>query len=123
MESIARAAESYRTADLRARLARHHGENVDGAFWGWNRAWLDPGFRSWNIEAEVASIDAPILVIQGRDDEYGTLAQVDAVQRRARGRVDACILPAVRHAPQRDAADATLGAIAAFAAITVDVRR
>jgi len=115
LASVARAAGAYRTTNLRARLARHHGGNVDGAFWGWNGAWLAPAFRAWSIEAEVSAVDAPVLVVQGRDDEYGTLAQVDAIQRRALGRVDACVLPRCGHSPQRDQEEATLAAITAFA--------
>ncbi len=112
--SIARAAETFRTTDLRARLARYHGENVDCAFWGWNRVWLDPAFRAWNIEAEIPRITAPLLVIQGEDDEYGTLAQVESIRRNATARVDTRILPKCGHSPHRDQPEATLSALVAF---------
>src|SRR5579863_1877317 len=64
VRSIAAAKAAYTQTDLRARLSRHHGD-VDSAFWGWNRIWLDPGFLSWNIEALLPSIRCPILAIQG----------------------------------------------------------
>jgi pimeloyl-ACP methyl ester carboxylesterase len=112
--SIERAREAYARTDLRARLARHHGANVDVAFRGWNNVWLDPAFRSWNIESEVQRIDIPVLVIQGKDDEYGTLAQVASIQRRATGPVDTLVLDACGHSPHKDQPDATAAAIATF---------
>ncbi len=112
--AIARAEQTYRTTDLPSRLARHHGENVEGAFRGWSRVWLDPAFRSWNIEDEIAKITVPLLLVQGEDDEYGTVAQIAAIARRARSAVTTCILPKCGHSPQRDQPDATLAAIATF---------
>ncbi|MGE5183585.1 MAG: alpha/beta fold hydrolase [Acidobacteriota bacterium] len=101
VESIAKAAEAYRTTDLRARLARHHAD-VDGAFWGWNRAWLDPKFRAWNLEAYLPRITAPALVVQGESDEYGTRAQVDAIARQLAGPVEVAWIPRAGHSPFRD---------------------
>jgi pimeloyl-ACP methyl ester carboxylesterase len=112
--SIARAREAYETGDLRDKLARYHGPNVDGAFRGWNDAWLDPGFRSWNIEEYLPDIEAPVLVIQGDDDPYGTRAQVDAIVRQAGGPVETLMLAKCGHAPHRDQPEATLAAMVAF---------
>ncbi len=112
--SIARAAEAYRTTDLRARLERWHGANVDCAFWGWNRVWLDPEFRAWNIEREVEAITVPLLLVQGTADEYGTLAQVEAIRRRARGRVETLVLEGCGHNPARDRPEETVAAIVQF---------
>ncbi len=67
---------------MRARLARHH-DNVDGAFYGWNLAWLSPAFKDWNIDEYLPRIRCPIFVIQGADDEYGTMKQVEAIERQA----------------------------------------
>ena len=114
VSSIAATADAYRTGDLRERLERHHGANVDGAFWGWNRAWLDPGFRSWNIEEYLPRVRVPSLVIQGRDDPYGTLAQVDAIERGAGGPVTRLVLDACGHSPHRDQPDAVVDAIRRF---------
>ena len=112
--SITRAREAYETGDLREKLAKYHGANVDGAFRGWNDAWLDPGFRSWNIEAYLPSIEAPVLVIQGEDDPYGTRAQVDAIARQVRGNVETVMLAKCGHAPHRDQPEATEAAMVAF---------
>ena len=112
LRSIAKAREAYEGGDLRTRLAKYH-ENVDAAFWGWNRPWLDPEFRKWNLEGFLPRISAPILVIQGEDDEYGTRKQVEAVQRGAR-QVEVLMLPQCGHSPHRDQPEATLRAMAEF---------
>jgi pimeloyl-ACP methyl ester carboxylesterase len=112
--SIAAAAEAYRTGDLRARLARHHRDNVECAFWGWNRAWLDPGFRSWNIEEYLPRVHVPTLAIQGEDDPYGTLAQLDSIETKSGGPVSRLVLPRCGHAPHRDQTEATIEAVARF---------
>ncbi len=113
--SITRAREAFTGGDLRARLAKYHGDNVDGAFWGWNRAWLDPEFRHWNIEHYLPRIGVPLLVIQGADDPYGTLAQVDAIERGAGAPVKRLVLPACGHAPQQDRPEETTRAVVDFA--------
>ena len=76
--------------------------------------WLSPAFRDWNIEASLPGIDCPLLLIQGRDDEYGTLAQLDAIERRVSGRVQRVELSDCGHSPHRDQPQATLAAIAGF---------
>lgn len=108
VRAIAQARRAYEEGDLRARLLRHHGENVDGAFWGWCRAWLDPGFRRWSLAPYLPRITAPTLVIQGRDDPYGTLAQVDAIVRGVSGDCTAAVLRGCGHAPHRERADAVM---------------
>jgi pimeloyl-ACP methyl ester carboxylesterase len=113
--SIARARDAFVAGELRARLMRHHGANVDGAFWGWNRAWLDPDFRRWNIEDYLPRIDVPVLAVQGEDDPYGTLLQVEAIARGVRGPCEQLILPACGHAPQRDRPAETTAAVLALA--------
>lgn len=115
VESIAAAKEAYETTDLRQRLARYHGDNVDVAFWGWNQAWLHPDFRNWNITEFLPTVRVPMLVIQGRDDQYGTAAQIEAARAAAYCPVDVLYLENCRHSPQVDQPDATLGAIADFA--------
>jgi pimeloyl-ACP methyl ester carboxylesterase len=114
VHSIARARESYEHGDLRRALERHHGANVDVAFWGWNRAWLDPGFRSWNIEEYLPGVRCPVLVIQGEDDEYGTLAQIDAIESGCGGPVRRLVLPDCGHSPHRAQPETTLQAMAGF---------
>ena len=114
LASIERAREAYEHGDLRARLARHHAD-VDAAFWGWNGPWLDPEFRSWNIEGALPAVRAPMLVIQGAQDEYGTLAQVRAIERQAGGSVETLVLEGCGHAPHKDCAGAVVERAAMFA--------
>jgi pimeloyl-ACP methyl ester carboxylesterase len=113
--SIAKAKEAYERGDLRARLARHHAD-VDAAFRGWNGAWLQPAFRAWNIEDALPRIRAPMLVVQGKDDEYGTVRQVEAIRSHAAGRLEALILDGCGHSPQRDKPRETVQAIERFVA-------
>jgi pimeloyl-ACP methyl ester carboxylesterase len=110
---IARIREAYETGDLRARLARWH-RDPDNAFYGWSGAWLDPAFRGWDITEELAHIRVPILIIQGEDDQYGTLRQIEVAREVCTCPVEAAILPGIRHMPHRDAPEATMAAIAEF---------
>jgi pimeloyl-ACP methyl ester carboxylesterase len=114
VRSIAAAADKYRQGDLRRALERHHGANVEVAFWGWNRAWLDPGFREWNLEEYLPRIDVPVLVIQGEQDEYGTLRQLDAIAAGCTVPVERLVLTDCGHSPHRDQPEATLAAMAGF---------
>ncbi len=114
IESIAAAKVAYETGDLRARLVRHHGDNIDVAFRGWNDAWLDPGFRSWRIDDAVAHVRVPMLVVQGKDDQYGTLAQVRLAETDAYCPVETAIFEHCGHSPQIDRPAETLEAIAEF---------
>jgi pimeloyl-ACP methyl ester carboxylesterase len=116
---IEAARTAWRTTDLPQRLGRHHADG-ERTFWGWNDIWLDPRFRAWNIEEYLAPIAAPILVIQGEDDEYGTKAQVDAIAARACGPVETLMLADCRHSPHRDRPDAVLDAMTAFIGRIVD---
>jgi pimeloyl-ACP methyl ester carboxylesterase len=113
--SIAAAREAYATTDLRRRLARYHAD-VDSAFRGWNDIWLAPDFRAWNIEASLPGIACPVLAIQGGDDEYGTLAQLDAIARRLHAPLERRVLADCGHSPHRDQEAATLEAMSAFIA-------
>lgn len=116
LESIARAREAYLSTDLRQRLARHHGANTDVAFWGWNDVWLHPEFRAWNIEEFLPAIQAPMLILQGERDGYGTWRQVEAIQRQSGGPVEARAIPDCGHAPHREHPELTLQAMASFVA-------
>lgn len=112
-QSISRIAEAYERTDLRARLSRHH-KHVDDAFHGWSRIWLDPRFQSWSLGAECAGLTMPALLIQGENDEYGTLAQLDAIQAVAPSHVTRLVLRDCGHSPWREQEAAVLEAIAAF---------
>src|SRR5262249_40895171 len=106
---------AYETGDLRDRLARYHAD-TDNAFRGWNDAWLDPGFKSWNIEAFVGRIRVPILAIQGRDDQYGTLPQMDALAKGARAPLRMEVVENCRHSPHIEQPDCTLAIVSDFLA-------
>ena len=98
--SIQKAREAYLSTDLKIRLGKYH-DDPDSAFWGWNDIWLDPAFRSWNIEAALPSIRCPVLAVQGEDDEYGTMAQVEGVARLV-PQARLVKPPACGHSPHRD---------------------
>lgn len=113
VESIARIRARYATSGLKTRLAKYHAR-VDDAFLGWADIWLDPRFRSWSIEALIPSIAAPMLLIQGQQDEYGTLAQLDRIAARARAPVQRLVLDSCGHAPHRDREAAVSDALVQF---------
>lgn len=115
VQSIAAAKTAFETTDLPQKLARHH-RDAARTFGGWNDIWLLPDFRSWNIEEYLPRITSPILVIQGMQDQYGTMAQVEAIQRQAAGPVQVLKLEDCRHSPQRDQPQAALNAISKFVA-------
>jgi pimeloyl-ACP methyl ester carboxylesterase len=112
LRSIEKAREAYLHGDLKQRLAKYH-RNVDATFWGWNGPWLHPDFRAWNIEGSLPGITAPVLVIQGVDDEYGTRAQVDSIASRV-PKVTTLLLDKCGHAPHKDQPEATLQAMTHF---------
>jgi pimeloyl-ACP methyl ester carboxylesterase len=113
--SIADAKIAFQTTDLREKLARHH-RDAERTFWGWNDIWLDPEFREWNIEEYLPPITCPTLVIQGLEDQYGTMAQVNAIRSQSGGPVEVLALENCMHSPQRDQPEKVLEAIAGFVA-------
>ncbi|MEM7407312.1 MAG: alpha/beta hydrolase [Pseudomonadota bacterium] len=114
LEGIRVAARSYRETNLRERLRRFHGERVDGAFWGWNQVWQDPAFRDWDITAAIEGVTHPLMLLQGHDDAYGTMAQLDAIEAAVAGPVTRVELEACGHTPFRDQGPATLRACREF---------
>ncbi|WP_019577091.1 alpha/beta fold hydrolase [Curvibacter lanceolatus] len=112
VRSIEVARQAYESGPLRAGLARYH-DDPDSAFWGWNRIWLDPAFRDWNITAELAHIHCPVLAVQGLDDEYGTLEQIRGIARQA-PQTQLLELPGCGHSPHRDQPEALIAAVQAF---------
>ncbi|HLI60548.1 MAG TPA: alpha/beta fold hydrolase [Solirubrobacteraceae bacterium] len=112
IRAIKETRERYVRGDLRARLARHH-DDPDAAFWGWCNVWLDAGFRTWTLDAEAAAIDAPALVIQGREDPYGTLAQVERICAAIGASARPLVVPG-GHSPHLDTPAEVVDAIRAF---------
>ena len=104
--SIEAAKHIFDTTDLKQRLAPYHAD-PEATFRGWNDIWLDPRFRAWNIEAYLAAISCPILLIQGENDEYGTRAQLDSIARHTTA-TEILLLPDCRHSPHRDQPETAL---------------
>ncbi len=114
--SIAAIRERFQAdGGLRQRLAAHHA-HVDEMFWGWNDIWLSPAFRAWNIEAELARVTCPLLALQGVDDEYGTTAQIAAIEGQVAGPVTAVLIQKCGHSPHRDQPSVVLDRLGAFMA-------
>src|ERR1700744_4465474 len=109
VKSIAEIRNAYETTNLRDKLARWH-KDVDNAFYGWNGAWLDPAFRTWDISEYLAYIRVPVAIIQGADDQYGSLRQVE-IAEECYCPVETTILAGTGHSPHREAPEATLNAI------------
>jgi pimeloyl-ACP methyl ester carboxylesterase len=114
VQSIAEIKVAYETTDLRAKLARWHSD-VDNAFYGWNDAWLNPTFRDWDISEYLAYIRVPVAIVQGADDHYGTIRQIEIAEEECYCPVDVSIITGAGHSPHREAPEATLNAIAEFA--------
>jgi pimeloyl-ACP methyl ester carboxylesterase len=112
--SIAEIKKTYETTDLRTKLARWHND-VDNAFYGWNDAWLDSKFRQWDISEYLAYIRVPVAILQGADDQYGTIRQVEIAREECYCPVDITVIPGAGHSPQREAPEATLNSITEFA--------
>lgn len=115
LQSIREARDAFEKGDLRERLAKYH-QDVDNAFRGWNDAWLDPEFEAWNIGYSIDYVRVPVVAIQGKQDEYGTLAQIKELESRLYSPFDAVILDDCRHSPYLDKPEETLDAVTRFVA-------
>ena len=113
VRSIERVRRQFETTDLPQRLGRYH-RDARKTFYLWNDAWLDPRFRHWNIEEYLPSVSAPVLAIQGADDEYGTMAQLRSIRERVKGSCELLELAGCGHSPHRDQPEAVLEALARF---------
>jgi len=113
LAEIRRAKKSFESGGLREKLERWHAD-VDTAFRSWNEPWLDPAFQKWDIIEALGYVRVPILIVQGTDDQYGTLKQIETAQQECYCPVETAILPGVRHVPQREAPELTLAAVAGF---------
>jgi len=114
VERIARLAQEYETTRLRERLARHHGANTDSMFRSWTDVWLRPEFRRWNIEEYLPSIECPVLVVQGENDEFGTLKQVDSILTQVKGPAESLVLSRCGHSPHSERPSEVLEAASRF---------
>ncbi|KJC39253.1 alpha/beta hydrolase [Bradyrhizobium sp. LTSP885] len=116
--SIAEIRTAYETTDLRDKLARWH-KDVDNAFRGWNGAWLDPKFRDWDISEYLAYVRVPVLIVQGVDDQYGTMRQVEIARDECYCPVDVAVIAGAGHSPHREAPAVTLEAVTEFALVAL----
>lgn len=107
--------EAARDGALLKRLERHHGGKTDALFRAWHETWLSPWFRDWDVRPLLGKVTAPVLVVQGLDDKYGTSAQVEAIARGVR-RAEVLMVPACGHAPHHERREAVLERMAAFVA-------
>lgn len=115
LTAIEQARESFANSDMKARLGKYHSD-PEHSFRGWNDAWLHPDFKQWHIADVIDYFRIPTLAIQGREDQYGTLAQIEEIETRSYAPVDTVILDDCRHSPHIDQPQAVIDAVAQFCA-------
>jgi pimeloyl-ACP methyl ester carboxylesterase len=113
--------EEYLNRALRERMARYH-DDPDAAFWGWCDVWLDPAFRTWDLGGHAQLLTAPTLLIQGADDPYGSLEQLDRIEAAAKGTVRRVVLPG-GHSPHLEHEQEVVSAVSNFVANAIKTRR
>ncbi len=104
----------YQTTDLKERLRKYHGDKTEDVFSAWADTWLSAPYRSWNMESFLAAVQCPVLVIQGKTDEFGTIAQVDAIVLQVSGPAEKLMVEGKGHSPHRDAANLVLESASRF---------
>ena len=112
LQAIRETRYRFETGDLRERLSRHH-DDPDMAFRGWCDVWLDPTFRTWSLEEDAERVDSPVLLIQGADDPYGTLDQLERIEAKVRGPVRRLIVPG-GHSPHVESPELVLRELTRF---------
>ena len=114
LSSIRTATETFENTDLPQKLGRYH-RDARKTFYGWADVWLDPEFKGWDIRADyLPAVRTPVLALQGHDDEYGTMAQLDEIARRVSGPCELLKLENCGHSPFRDQPDAVISSVNAF---------
>ncbi|WP_138429822.1 alpha/beta fold hydrolase [Fodinibius saliphilus] len=108
IEGIREAIKMYETTDLKSKLAKYHGDKTEQMFWAWAGTWTSEDFREWNIEKHLPSVTCPSLVIQGSNDEYGSLKQVRGIVDKTNGRSRKLVIPGAKHTPHRTKAELML---------------
>jgi pimeloyl-ACP methyl ester carboxylesterase len=102
LQGIRVAVDEYASTNLKTRLEKYHGDKAETLFKAWTNTWLSEEFRSWNIEHLLSGIACPVLFLQGEDDEFGTVKQVEAVKKRIPTGVQTILIPKVRHTPHKE---------------------
>lgn len=105
---------AYESGDLRSRLARHHGDNIDTMFRGWVDAWQSPAMRNWHMLDQLSAIRSPVLALQGDNDEHGSPAQIGAIVKGVSGPVESWFVPGCGHSPHLEATEAVVSRARAF---------
>ena len=113
VQGISEVRSTFESTDMGERMGRYH-DDPEATFRGWNDVWLSEGFRGWNIESRLSGIAAPILAVQGTGDEYGTVAQLDSIERSVGALVERLVLDDVGHSPHLEARDRVIAAIVEF---------
>lgn len=113
MNGIRAARQAFESTDLPQRLAKHH-RDAAKTFYGWHDAWMSSAFQHWNIESFLPAIRCPVLAIQGEDDAYGTMAQLDAIARQVAGPCELLKLPDCGHTPHKEQPEKTFAAVTRF---------
>ncbi|MBL7691187.1 MAG: alpha/beta hydrolase [Flavipsychrobacter sp.] len=108
LNGIRDAVTAYEHTALKRRLERYHGTKTDAVFWAWAGTWLNEAYRDWSIEHFVPRITCPVLVIQGVDDEFGSMRQVTAITNHTAGHAERMILEHTRHNPHRETPELVL---------------
>jgi pimeloyl-ACP methyl ester carboxylesterase len=114
IDGIRKAVKAFETTSLKEKFARYHKENTETIFYRWADRWLSPEFQNWNIQDILPKINCPALILQGKDDEYGTSAQVMGIANRVSGPVDVKLIPNCGHVPHFQAKDAVLSEMTRF---------
>jgi pimeloyl-ACP methyl ester carboxylesterase len=110
---IRAAGDAFKTTDLPQKLAKHHRDPAK-MFYGWYDVWMSGDFPKWNIESYLPGIQCPVMAIQGEDDVYGTMAQLDAIARQVSGPCELVKLPECGHTPHKEQPEKTLAAVTRF---------
>ncbi|WP_121068312.1 alpha/beta fold hydrolase [Chachezhania antarctica] len=113
LAEIAKARTAFADTDMRAKMAKYH-RDPEGAFRGWNDVWLHPDFKAWNVADTIDYIRVPVLAIQGRDDQYGSLAQIEVIDERSYAPVEMLVIDHCRHAPHLEQPEAVLAGVSGF---------
>jgi pimeloyl-ACP methyl ester carboxylesterase len=112
--AIVKVREEFEAGPLRPRLARWHAD-VDATVRGWSDVWLTNDYRLWDIAEFLGDIRAPVLIVQGENDDYGTVRQIEIARQACTSPVEVALLSGIGHSPHHEAADVTLSTVAAFA--------
>lgn len=123
LQGIRNAIPYFENGSLKSKLEKYHGEKTDAVFWLWADTWLNAEFKAWNIEHFLPSIKCRTLCIQGEDDEYGSMAQVDSITSKIKGDGTAFLVPGAKHSPYKEATELVLNQVAAFVQETVSSKK